>query len=499
VIPGILTLAVATFASLPWATDRLQDPSEIPFILSGLSLDLRVDYPRRALHGSATLTMRNIGTRPVARIPLLVNRLMAVSSVKEAGGADLPFTQDVTVFRDDSVRQVTAAIVELPRSITAGDSVTIVVRYGGRLVGYTETGSLYIKDRVDRDFTIIREDAYAFPTLGVAEWRVNRSLRREPFAFVAAITVPVGMVVAAGGSGASSAPRDSLVTWTYRSDRPVPFLNIAIAAYRILDRKGVRVFHFSADSAGAEMVERAAGGAIERFTSWFGPLGEEPRLTIIEIPEGFGSQASLFAGIIETADAFRDRNQLYQLYHELSHLWNAPDRDLATPRWNEGLASFLQWHLAEELDGWQGWDTRLARLEQSVKARCAPPAACSRVPFREYGAAGATDLSYSVGTLMFYLLYHVLGAERFYAAYRDFFQTHRTAGATSDDLERTFTRADARAEGVLKDWFLTTRWRNRLLAGETTREMLERYLRDGTGTPQAEPAATGRRTANSLP
>jgi hypothetical protein len=100
---------------------------------------------------------------------------------------------------------------------------------------------------------------------------------------------------------------------------------------------------------------------------------------------------------------------------------------------------------------------------------------------------------------MFYLLYHVLGAERFYAAYRDFFQTHRTAGATSDDLERTFTRADARAEGVLKDWFLTTRWRNRLLAGETTREMLERYLRDGTGTPQAEPAATGRRTANSLP
>ena len=110
---NLLTIAVATLAALPPAVERSQGPSEAPFILTGLGLELRVDYSRQALHGSATLTLRNIGTRPAAKVHLLLNRLMAISAVREISGAELPFTQDVTVFRDDSVRQVTAATVEL--------------------------------------------------------------------------------------------------------------------------------------------------------------------------------------------------------------------------------------------------------------------------------------------------------------------------------------------------------------------------------------------------
>src|SRR6185436_6780285 len=104
----------------------------------------------------------------------------------------------------------------------------------------------------------------------------------------------------------------------YRSTEPVPFLNITVAPYRILESDATHIFYFPNDSSGARMIERAVSGAMHTFAGWYGELQGKPRLTVMEIPEGFGSQASLAAGIIQTADAFRDRGQLRQVYHELS-------------------------------------------------------------------------------------------------------------------------------------------------------------------------------------
>ena len=83
---------------------------------------------------------------------------------------------------------------------------------------------------------------------------------------------------------------------------------------------------------------------------------------MIEIPEGFGSQASATAGIILDASAFGDQAQLPQLYHELSHFWNPRDLDVPSPRWNEGLAMYLQYRLARELDGFAGTPADIAHL-----------------------------------------------------------------------------------------------------------------------------------------
>jgi len=475
--PQVLALALA------WAlTARLaigqQRPEDVAFTLTRVALNLRVDYARRSLSGSETLYLRNVATHAVVQVPFLLNRLMAVSRVTGTAGAGLKFSQAVVVFEDDSIRQVNAVVVSLARPVAPGDSVAIAVHYGGRLVGYTETGSLYIKDNIDHDFTIIREDAYAFPVLGLPSWSANRSMAREPFAFFVQVTVPADLVVATGGQPLEATRRDSLVTWTYQSSGPVPFLNIAIAPYRVLDSGGVRIFHFSQDSAGARMIERAVTGAVARYTGWYGTLGQDLHLTVMEIPEGWGSQASLTAGIIETADAFRDRAQLHQVYHELSHLWNPTDLDRPSPRWNEGLASFLEWRMAAELDGWDGWEARLDRLEQSVRSGCEPRRPCATVPFAAYGKSGLTALSYQVGALTFYSLYKTLGADAFDRAYREFFRQYRDRGATSQDLIAAFNRVDPASERIFADWFSTTRWYTRLARGEPLRQIL-----NGPGRP----------------
>jgi hypothetical protein len=473
----LMPLLLPIVAGAPGARDVPRE-SALPFVLTRLSLDLRVDYARGALAGTAGLDVRNDGDRPFVEIPLLLGRLMTVTGVEDAAGRTLPFVQDVVTFSDDPIRQVNTTVVRLQGAVGPGDTARLVVHYGGILVGYVETGSLYVKDRVAEDFTILREDAYAFPTIGVPSWESMRTLVREPFGFAAEVTVPAGLTVAMGGAPLESRQRDSLVTWRYRSGAPVPFLNITIAPYRVTERGGSRIFHFPADSAGARMVATAIDGAMERFTRWYGPLSESPRLVVIEIPEGFGSQASLAAGVILTADAFGDPAELPQLYHELSHIWNVPDLDRPSPRWNEGLASFLQWRMAAALDGWADADAQRQRSVESVLRRCAPPAPCDTLPMASYGVAGSTGLSYSVGLLMFAALYESLGESAFDRAYRGFFQRYGERGATSAQLIAAFHDATGgRSDPVFDDWFLTARWHARLTHGESFARIVASYGR----------------------
>src|SRR5688572_14993010 len=294
-----IIVAALCASVVPLPTNAQQPDRDVPLALTRMSLAVRIDYERPVITGTETLHVRNIPSRATAQVPLLLNRLMTVSSVTDTVGRAMRYRQDVVVFADDSIRQVNAAVVTLPKPVAPGGSVAIVVQYAGRLVGYTETGSLYIRDHIDREFTILREDALAFPVLGIPSRKALRAMPRAPFAFSAAITVPGDLVVAMGGRATGVTRRDSLTTWTYRSDDPVPFLNIAIAPYRILTQPGVQVFHFPQDSAGAAMLMSAATNAVRRYTQWFGPLSREPNLTVVEIPEGWGSQASLAAGIIQ--------------------------------------------------------------------------------------------------------------------------------------------------------------------------------------------------------
>jgi hypothetical protein len=456
---------------------RAQGAVATPLVLTGRSLDVRVDFEQGTVGGAETLVLVNSGKKPVSSVPLLLNRLMQVTGVSGATTKPISFRQSVVLFEDDSLLQVTAVTVTLPRPVAPGDSAAIAVHFGGHLTGYAETGSLYIQDHVDTAFTIIREDAYAYPVLGVPSRRLNRAHGYPAFAFSARITVPNGFVAATGGEQLPAEHHDSLVTWRYRSTLPSPTLNIAIARYRVIDRPGLRVFYFPADSAGAQMIDRAVAGAMTRFAAWFGPIGANAGLTVIEIPEGWGSQASLAGGIIQTADAFRDRAQLPQLYHELSHLWNVEDLDKPSPRWNEGLAMFLQYRMAAQLDGWSNWDARLDRSQQTVQRVCQGATPCATVPFADYGKRELTDLSYSAGFAMFDALYTTLGADQFDAAYRDFYQRYKTAGATGADLQAAFHRASPASDRIFSEWYLTTGWYARLSGGESLRQIVGGYPR----------------------
>ncbi len=434
-----------------------------------LELQVSVDYEQDRLEGVARMTVSNAGGGPVRRIPLLLNRLMTVARVTDAAGHALRFSERVVRFSDDSKLQVEFAEVELLRPLPAGGRVELVIHYEGSLVGYVETGSLYIRDHIDTAFTILRSDAYAFPEIGRPSRRTNRAAPRSPFTFRVSLTVPEGLVAVAGGQRAGENHSNGRVTWEYRSTAAVPFLNIAIARYAEIGERRIRAYVFPNDSAAARGAVGKAEEALDSLTRWFGPLGEEPRVTLIEIPPGYGSQASLSAGIIQDASAFRDASRLHELYHELSHFWNPLDTARPSPRVTEGLATLLERRLAVALDGWTGLDSLVEGYAARVRARAATDSTLRVIPLMSYGASGRTDYSYTVGMLLFYSLAQCVGEPAFDALWGGYLRKTRDTGGSDRDFaifaaEQSGNPAVRR---LFDTWFFTTRWIERLLAGET--------------------------------
>ncbi len=441
-----------------------------PLELQQLALDLQVslDYPQDRLAGIVRLTVGNAGDNPVFHVPLLLNRLMLFRKVTDSSGRELRFTEDVVRFADDPKRQVEFAEVELPGPLLAGSRTELVVHYDGSLVGYVETGSLYIRDHIDTAFTILRIDAYAFPVLGWPSVKLNRAAPRPPFEFHAAVTVPEGLVAVTGGRRLGERRANGQVTWEYASTEPVPFLNIAIAPYVTIGQRRVRAYVFPQDSADAGPTVVKAEHALDSLSRWFGPLGQEPSVTLIEIPAGYGSQASLSAGIIQDASAFREASRRHELYHELSHFWNPRDTAAPSPRVTEGLATLLERRLAGVLDGWHGLDSLADFRAARLRDRAATDSTLRVVPMQLYGAVDRTGLSYSVGMLLFYSLERCLGPSAFDALWGDYLRKTRVTGGSDQDfaafaMQRTPNPA---VRELLNTWFFTTRWIEQLSAGE---------------------------------
>ena len=446
------------------------------FVVRHAALAITLDYPAHSLAGSMTLDLENWTKSPASRVSLLLNRLMEVSGVSDGVGKPLRFSQDVVRFRDDPMRQVTQVIVDLA-PVAPGARASIRVDYAGNLVGYTEIGWLYVKDHIDTAFSIIRADALAFPEVGGVHDAANRRRPGADFTYQASVRAPAGYLVATGGISSRVVNTDGTLTWNYTSQGASPFLNIAIARFDTLSENGVRLFYFPEDSIGARRLMKATQSALTLLGQWFGPLHSRPSLTVTEIPDGWGSQADLVGGIIQTASAFRDAGHLGELYHELSHLWNVPDLDKPSPRWNEGLAMLVEHLLQESVDHWTKRADVTARLLDRAKKFIATDSAARRVPFIEYGSAKMTDWSYSVGELVFATLYDLVGQEEFNRIIGGYYQRFASGGTTRGFIEFARRSSTHDLGRFFDDWLLTTGWTALVEIATTPVELANHYRR----------------------
>jgi aminopeptidase N len=423
------------------------------------ALDLRIDldYARQWLDGRATITIENWTGSDADVVPLEVGRLMKIDFVLAEDGRALPFEQSITVYSDWTLRQVNAARVRMPASVTPRSTVRITVKYAGHLVGAAETGMLYVRERLDPAFTVLRSESFAFPQIGEPSNEAQRGVPRRDFTFSARITVPDSLVVASGGEVLERQVANGRATYVIRSRHPVPFLNLPIAPYRVFERGGIRAYVLPADSAHGEELFGVIDRALAWFTTRYGELPRAPAFSVMEIPDGYGSQADLAAGIMITAAALQRVENRRELYHEISHLWNARDAEMPSPRWNEGLATYFEYRVAADLDGgdyagtmssYGTWLCQRARANEKVTSTA----------LAQYGERDMAGWSYTVGALLFHALDTTLGRATFDRAYRTLYQGTKHGTVSLGDLERAFVSADRRAKPIFADWVHTTRW-----------------------------------------
>lgn len=442
---------------------------------SRYELDLRVDFAAETISGSARVVLRNAGAQPVHEASFLLYRLMTVRAVRDERGGSIPFRQDVVAFEDKPRKQVNHIRVPLPVPLEPGASTSVVIEYAGYLAGYVETGSRYIKDRVDEEFTIIREDAEAYPTVRVPSDAANRAAGLPEFDYLARVSVPETHVVANGGALVERSVRDGRAVFVYRNLKPAWRMDFAIARFGLLERPGLRVFYLPGDADGAARVLEAAAACLALFQEWFGPLKQASTFTVIEIPDGWGSQTDV-TSIIQAAAAFRDPKRLYEVYHEVSHLWNVKPLDRPSCRWNEGLASFLEDLARERLEGGPPLDAGAEQMARWLRKQAGEDSRLRGVPMIRYGQEGMTDYSYSVGMLMFYALHRVVGHETFIGIVGDAYRSYVETGVTDDGfVQHAKGRARQDLTPLFNDWLYTTRWLDVLSGSSKVQDLAAHY------------------------
>ena len=440
-------------------------------------LDVHVDYENKKIISTCGMTVINRTDEESKIIPLLLYRLMKVSSIKEENGNPLVYSQRVLSFEDWEIYQANYIEVVPAKPLLKGDSCKLIIEYEGYLLGYTETGMNYVRDKIDAEFTILRPDCKAYPELGYPSEKINRAAGFSPsFDYTIKIHVPDSLVAVNGGALISKKTKDGYSTYTYQNTKLAWRIDIAIGKYKILETPLLKIYYLEQDSAGAQTVFKYARRTLKLYSEWWGKLKESKTFSVIEIPGGYGSQADETC-ILQTADAFNDSTQMRQLYHEISHLWNVKSNDQYYPRWNEGLATFIEYLTIEKLENRPYLDYVTDWFLKQVRKEIGGGGKLNETPLIDFGKMGIQSHSYSVGMIMFRVLYQIMGESDFNKCISFYYSDYYRKGGTTDEFVATAKKVSAiNLSKFFDDWIYSTKYTELIKTELTINEMSKLYL-----------------------
>ncbi|MBV6523113.1 MAG: hypothetical protein MNPFHGCM_03280 [Gemmatimonadaceae bacterium] len=473
------TATLAPLILLVAASPAVSQPAQDSLLLRPMhyDLDVHLDLDHQRMEASVRVRLRNDNEMPVRTAALLLYRLLDVRRVGDASGARRDFSQRVVTFADFSKLQANQILIPLAPALAPGHEITLELQYGGHLLGYAETGMLYVQDRIDTTYTLLREDTYAYPQPGYPSQALNRRAGLPEYSYTARITVPSSHMVANGGALVQRQEPGATVSYRYRSLKPSWRMDFAVARFTRLTQGDLTVFHLREDSAGARRILDAMALTLTTYTRWFGALRAPSPFAVIEIPDGWGSQADA-TSILQSASAFRDARRTSELYHEISHLWNVPSSETPSPRWDEGLATFLEDVTSDSLTGTATTDSSAMRVSRWLAGRVATDGALRTVPPNEYGTREMTGFSYWVGALMFYGLYRIVGHETFCRIIGEYYRRYATGGGGSAALVRVSNDVSpVDLTRYFDDWLFSPKWSRVVANAKRPEDLYAQYRR----------------------
>jgi aminopeptidase N len=287
--------------------------------------------------------------------------------------------------------------------------------YSGFVFGYPEVMA-YVNDRIDENYTLLRPDALSFPVVAESTFTSVLAACNTKFTYELSATVPRGYTAACGGDLIDRHANAERETFTFRSKMPTWRIDLAVARFSVLSDSAnkLRVYHLSGDSSGARRILDASLNTVHLYSRMFGSPKHYEGYTIIEIPDGWGSQAGDFY-FLQTGAAFTDSSRIGEVYHELGHSWNAtPSRDIQRCRYfDEAFASFFEPLAIRSFRGEQAFEECMEKARDAFVRRAAKDREVYDTPIADYGKTELGRHSYTKGAWSLYVLYTLVGEKAF--------------------------------------------------------------------------------------
>ncbi len=437
-----LEVGCVTLRALAYDLDieLLPVPSEHPI----------ADAPGR-IGVSCTVRLRNEGRRPASQVHLLLYRLLRILSAAEWNATEKPLLLRQSVRRMSvegaDTLYVNAVTLSLAQELEPGRETTLRLHYGGTLVGYREAFA-YVHDSVQRDVAVLRPEVLWYPLIARASWEGFLSALSVPH-FHMTVHLPERWDCFVASSEASDRTHRQV---QFTSATPSLGMYLIAGRYGHLHRGEIHVHHLPGREEWARAACSAASFARSTLRSWLGPpaFGED-RVTIVQIPAGWGSQ-NLPGMITQTGESDPERT-FREVVHEVAHFWTPlgdPNRFC-----DEAMAHFLEDLLEREKNGEQRGEAAFARhldaLRDSPGALRAPLATAA-------GRLEIDVISRHKGPLALAVLDASIGRARFFQLLRDWVANPVAAGASAGTFAEFVRRALVgeqawNVQKFLDDWF----------------------------------------------
>ncbi|OGD22590.1 MAG: hypothetical protein A2Y69_07780, partial [Candidatus Aminicenantes bacterium RBG_13_59_9] len=424
-------------------------------VVSHYDLHFHLLLKENRLEAEALMKVRNDSQEPVSEIPFLLYRLFDVLEVSDDRGVALPFNQTVVKFSDEKSLQVSLVSVRLSEPLSPGKTAAVRMKYAGSLWGYPEVMA-YVRDRIDENYSLLRPDSLAYPMLARASFQSWMAAHRSQFTYRVETEVPAGYVVACGGRPVETKRAADTVTFVFESYKPTWRIDIAVARFKVVEDEGrkIRVFAIPGDEGEGQRILEAAQKSFLFYSGLFGEVGDFPGYVIIEIPEGWGSQASDFY-ILQSAAAFRDKGRTSELYHEIAHNWNVRAKPgvQRCRYFDEAFASYFQGLAIREFEGEEAFEKYMTRLRDLFLKDCEKDSKNGSTPIADYWREERGGNSYTKGAWSLFVLHQVVGDSVFRSIVSGFLREFRTREADFGDFKGFAEKAaEKNLDRFFKEW-----------------------------------------------
>jgi aminopeptidase N len=246
-------------------------------------------------------------------------------------------------------------------------------------------------------------------------------------------------------------------------------MDIAMAKFLLSEDKKNRlvVYCLGGDEPGAEIVLKAMERSLDFFSESFGSLSHYEGFTVIEVPDGWGSQASDYY-ILQTAAAFKDPAKLSEVYHEIAHMWNVRARaPQDRSRWfDEAFASYFEGLAIRAFEGDDAFQAYMDRRRDRFIKSATEDRKNYETPIAEYWK-GAWSL---------YILHQLIGDEAFKRTIKTLRSEFSDRAAGFEDFVKIAESVSGKnLKNYFDDWIFGAESSRFLVEKVSVKDILKRY------------------------